>query len=391
MQSNKRKILIINKSFELGGIQMALSNMLKSIHNEYDVTLAVFNQNGPLKTEVPDNVKLIELSPLVQVLGMSRDDCKKYGSVGQNIFKVVGGIWSKIFGNTLPVKVALTFQKNVGEYDVVISYHQETSSKTLVTGFGEFALKKCKASKKIAWVHADFLATKLDTEKNRKTYQRFDKIVSVSQVCMENFISAYPSLKDKCDYCYNFILVDEIFQKATAMKNVYCRNKNTTVLFSACRLVEEKGLVPALKRLLPIWKGGFDLKWYIAGEGNERERLENVIRENRLEEKVILLGYQENPYPYMKEADYLFLPSLHETFSIVVSEAHVLGTPVIASDIPIMREVLNKGDYLCAEGDFQKCIFDILTSIDSENNDSLHKANKYDWKSEFSRILDEKL
>ena len=36
----------------------------------------------------------------------------------------------------------------------------------------------------------------------------------------------------------------------------------------------------------------------------------------------------------------IFLPSLHETFSMVVSEAHILETPVIASDIPIMREML---------------------------------------------------
>lgn len=323
---------------------MALINMLQVIHSEYDVTLAVFNQNGPLKTRIPDDVKLLELSSLVQVLGMSSSDCKKIGSVGQKIFKVLGGVWSKIFGNTLPVKVALAFQKNVGEYDAVISYHQETSAKTLVTGFGEFALRKCKAPNKIAWIHADFLATKLATEKNRKTYQRFDKIVSVSQVCMNHFITAFPSLKDKCDYCYNFVPVEDVVQKASVMRNVFKRNKNTTVLFSACRLVEEKGLVPALTTLLPLWRDSVDLKWYIAGEGPEREKLEAIIANNHLENSVLLLGFQDNPYPYIKEADYLFLPSLHETFSMVVSEAHILGTPVIASDIPIMREVLGKGD-----------------------------------------------
>lgn len=338
------KILIINKSFELGGIQMALANMLDVIHNQYDITLAIFFPQGPFKDRIPENVKLISLSPLVQVLGMNGSDCKRYGSFGQKIFKAVGSAWARIFGNTLPVKFAMAFQKNVGEYDVVISYHQETSAKTLVTGFGEFALTKCKAPQKIAWVHADFQATKLATEQNRKTYQNFDKIISVSQVCRDHFIAAYPSLKEKCDYCYNCIPVEDIIRKASAMQNVFQRNDNTTVLFSACRLVEEKGLVPALKSLLPIWKSDVDVKWYIAGEGPEREKLEALIQEHHLEEKVILLGFQSNPYPYFREADFLFLPSLHETFSIVVSEAHVLGTPVIASDIPIMREVLGSED-----------------------------------------------
>lgn len=385
----KKRLLIINKSFELGGIQMALANMLEAIHDEYDVTLAVFNPNGPLKDGIPNNVKLLVLSPFVQVLGMSSSDCKKYGTMQQKIFKLIGGGWSKLFGNTLPVKFAMAFQKDVGEYDVVISYHQETSAKTLVTGFGEFAFKKCKAHKKIAWVHADFLATRLATKKNMKTYQYFDKIVSVSQVCMDNFIAAYPSLKDKCAYCYNCVPVEEIIQKASERQNVFERDENTIVLFSACRLVEEKGLVPALKNLLPLWKEGFDLKWYIAGEGAERENLETIIREHHLDDKVILLGFQANPYPYIKEADYLFLPSLHETFSMVVSEAHILGTSVIASDIPVMREVLGDGDYLCNREGFCECLSHVISSSVHRCSDLQYREQETNWCNMFSKTIEE--
>lgn len=385
----KIRLLIINKSFELGGIQMALANMLEAIHNEYDVTLAVFNSNGPLKNRIPDNVKLLELSPLVQVLGMNGQDCKKYGSSGQKIFKAVGGAWSKIFGNRIPVKFALAFQKNVGEYDVVISYHQETSNSTLVTGFGEFALCKCKATQKIAWVHADFLATKLATLNNKKIYQRFDKIVCVSKVCMNNFMTAYPSLTDKCTYCYNFVPENEIIQKASEKQNVFERNDNTIVLFSACRLVEEKGLIPALYNLLPLWKNGIDVKWYIAGEGIEREKIEEIIKNFHLENRVVLLGFLSNPYPYFKEADYLFLPSLHETFSMVVSEAHILGTSVIAADIPIMQEMLNKSDLLINNGDYCSCLFDLSST--KERN--IHICREYtdDWNRIFLNLIKSKV
>lgn len=381
---NKKRLLIINKSFELGGIQIALINMLAEIQDKYDVTLAVFNPNGPLKNRVPNNVKMLNLSPFVQVLGMNTSDCKKYGSIYQKIFKLIGGVWSKLFGNVLPVKFALAFQEDVGEYDVVISYHQETNAKTLVTGFGEFAIKKCKAHKKIAWIHADFLATKLATKKNLKTYQYFDKIISVSQNCMYNFISAYPSLKDKCAYCYNCVPVEEILQKSSERQNVFERDENTMILFSASRLVEEKGLVPALKNILPLWKEGVDLKWYIAGEGAEREKLETVIREQNLTDKVILLGFQNNPYPYIKEADYLFLPSLHETFSMVVSEAHSLGTNVIASDIPVMRELLRDGDYLCKNGNYKE----VFRNIKVSSGDYFYSMIQHDWNVQFERIIE---
>ncbi len=368
-----KKILIINKSFELGGIQMALSNMLEAICDDYDVSLAVFNPNGPLKSRVPENVKLLKLSPLVEVLGMSGEDCKRFGTFYQKLFKVLSSAWARFFGNDFPVFLALLFQKSVGKYDAVISYHQETSAKTMVTGFGKFALKKCKADKKIAWVHADFLATKLATKQNLKTYKKFHKIVSVSKTTMNNFITAYPELKDKCDYCYNYVSADKIIEKSNAVCDDMTCAENEILLFSACRLVAEKGLVPAIKNILPILKSDKKIKWYIAGEGPQKTDIENIIRENKIEDRIILLGFKENPYPYIKKADYLFLPSLHETFSMVVSEAHILGTRVIASNIPIMHEVLNKTDIMCVDGNYVKAI------------QNIKKTEKLSYKDEFSK------
>lgn len=379
-----KKILIINKSFEPGGVQMALANMLEAIHNEYDVTLAVFNPNGPLRSRVPDNVKLLELSSLVQVLGMGRSDCQQFGTVRQKIFKAIGSIWARIFGNTLPVKFAMAFQKNVGEFDTVISYHQETGPKTLVTGFGYFALRKCGSPNKIAWIHADFLATNLATLKNLKTYQKFDKIVCVSRLCMDHFVASYPSLKEKCNYCYNYIPAEEIVQKASRMHGVFDKSEDTIVLFSACRLTQEKGLVPALETLFPLWRAGVNLKWYIAGEGPERPALETAIQANGVGDRVFLLGFQSNPYPYIREADYVFLPSLHETFSMVVHEAHILGTPVIASDIPIMREMFADGDCLCADGDFGKCIMKVSRKRSVGRREIGTPDN---WVRQFERII----
>lgn len=380
------KILIINKSFELGGIQMALANLLEEISDEYDISLAVFNPRGPMLERVPDNVKLLKLSPLVEVLGMTSKDCKKFGTITQKIFKLVGGIWSKFFGNTLPIAVALASQPNVGEYDVVISYHQEARPKTLVAGFGKFALEKCNAKKRITWVHADFLATGLATRRNLKTYEKFDKIVCVSKTSANNFATAYPSLEAKCDYCYNCIPVSNIVEKSNRQKNVFSKEQGDVVLFSACRLVVEKGLVPALKNLSPLFHNHNNLKWYIAGTGPEEPALRRVITEEHLEQQVILMGFQQNPYPYIKEADYLFLPSLHETFSMVAREAAVFGTPVIASDIPIMREVLGDEDVICADGNYLAAVESLLISNNSEAA-SLDLRNPLDWKEQFERVL----
>ena len=113
MKMEKKRILIVNKSFELGGIQMARANMLREIGDEYDVSLAVFNPRGPLKEGVPENVNIIQLSPFVQVLGMTAADCNKFGTVSQRLFKTLSTAWARIFGNALPVRLALATQKNL--------------------------------------------------------------------------------------------------------------------------------------------------------------------------------------------------------------------------------------------------------------------------------------
>lgn len=359
---NKKKLLIVNKSFETGGVQMALANMLEEIHDDYDITLAIFNPHGPMLKRVPENVKILKLSPLVEVLGMSLEDCKEYGSVFQLLFKIFVWVWAKtINNNTVPVAIALATQKNVGEYDAVISYHHENSSRASVSGFGKFALRKCTAKKKIAWVHADFGKTNFATKRNLRTYEKFDKIVCVSKTSADVFLSKYPTLKDKCDYCYNFLPVNDIVRKSESAENVFDREKNEVILFSACRLFTEKGIAPALLNLSPVFERHQNLKWYIAGTGRLDKELKDLVKGKNLENQVFFLGLKENPYPYIKQADYVFVPSLFETYSMVITEAHILGTPAVTSDIPIMREVLNNTDYLCKDNDFAQVIENLIT------------------------------
>lgn len=383
----KKKLLFINKGFQLGGIEMALANLVDEICDTYDVTLAIFQSQGPMRDRVPANVRLLKLAPFTEVLGMGLNDCKTHGTFAQKAFKVIGSVWAKLFGNTLPIAFALAFQKHVGEYDVVISYHQEQGPETLVAGFGEFALKKTTAKKKIAWIHADVTATGLATRKNMKTYAKFDQIVSVSKTAMEIFKAAYPSLAHKCDYCYNAIPVTEIMQKGQLEKNVFTKSKEDTILFSACRLTEEKGLIPALHNLHMTFKNNQNLKWFIAGVGPLEQKLRALIKQMDLEGQVFLLGFKKNPYPYIAEADFLFLPSLHESFSMVIQEAHVLGTQVIASDIPVMKEVSGENDYLCKNQDYATTI-EILLKNNIRRNCSPEISSKFDWKSRFEKIMD---
>jgi glycosyltransferase involved in cell wall biosynthesis len=109
------------------------------------------------------------------------------------------------------------------------------------------------------------------------------------------------------------------------------------------------------------------------GEGDERPRLERLIQSLELQSHVHLLGFQRNPYAYVKQADLFVLSSDYEGFANVVVEAMAVGTPVVATDCPYgPAEVLANGEYgtLVPPGDEEALAQAILSSL---------KSPKHNW------------
>ena len=89
------------------------------------------------------------------------------------------------------------------------------------------------------------------------------------------------------------------------------------------------------------------LRWHlpdfcvaICGEGKSRSELEQLIRKYDLQKQVRLLGFQERPERWICAADTFVHPSLSEGLSLVTIQAQMIGTPVIASEVGGLKEVL---------------------------------------------------
>ena len=93
------------------------------------------------------------------------------------------------------------------------------------------------------------------------------------------------------------------------------------------------------------------LRVYIIGSGPLQKELENLIKEQHLEDNVILLGQKENPFQILKECDCFVLSSVYEGQPMVLLEALTLGMNIIATNIPANAYVLEDGAYgLLTEG-----------------------------------------
>lgn len=82
-------------------------------------------------------------------------------------------------------------------------------------------------------------------------------------------------------------------------------------------------------------------KLFIVGEGPDKDKIQQMINELRLQNDVFILGFHNNPYRYIKFADMLLHSSFVEAFGRTIVEAMALGCPVIATDCPVgPREII---------------------------------------------------
>lgn len=343
-----KKILIVNKSFELGGIQTSMINMANALSRYYEVHLFIYNPTGVLKERLNSDVKVLESSWMFNCLGMSLNGALRTKSIKMIAFRLFVSVWSKLFNNKLPLSIAIKRQTKMVGYDLAIAYHQEQQKKSVVSGFVRVVDGCVEANKKVAWLHFDSNTIDLDSGYNNQFYQKMDKVICVSKSLMQNFAKNYPQFVDKMDFCYNFMLYDTIKEKSLEkQKKEYPADK--FICFSACRLTEEKALERGISAMSSILKEHGEVVWYIAGDGAERGNVEKAICKYGLEKQIVLIGHQSNPYPYIKNADLVLNVSYHEAAPMIFLESKLLGTPVFATRTSSAAELLNdkEDSFIC--------------------------------------------
>ena len=223
------------------------------------------------------------------------------------------------------------------DYDIEVAYLECGSTKIMASSTNAKALK-------LAWVHCD-LAKKADNptafaRETAKYYRKFDEVVCVSEDVRRSFQEMYGSIAETA-IVYNCYDDAEILHKAE--KQVPAEAERTIVAIG--RLTAQKGFDRLLRVHKRLLDEGIRYQLKILGEGEDRKALEAFAEQNCLTATVTLCGFQENPYPMLKNAAFYVCSSRYEGFSTTVIESLILGTPVVTTDCTGMREILGDSEY----------------------------------------------
>ena len=338
-----KNILIASFDLEVGGVERSLLSMLDNFDYEnYNVDLMLYRHSGEFMNLLTNKVNLLpeikELATFRKGIGQVIKEGKLLIGASRLIAKFKGKNKVKIsemesvIQMQLMWKYAMPFIPNIDKkYDVAISY--------LWPHY--FIANKVKVKKKIAWVHTDYSKIETNIKEDLKVWNKFNYIISVSEECKNSFAKKYPSLKDKVKVMEN-ITSPELVRK---MADEYIEEKfegDKFNIVSVGRLCYAKGIDNAVRALKSLHdKGLKNIKWYVVGYGGDEDLIKGLIKEHNLEDSFILLGKKTNPYPYMKACDLYVQPSRYEGKAVTVTEAQILGKPVMITNYDTAKSQIN--------------------------------------------------
>ena len=280
----------------------------------------------------------------------------------------------------IPLKILL-FQKQYynkyikGNYDKEIAFLEGPITRLFST--------KNKETKKIAWIHNDIakvygnnIKAKIKRIIDQKIYNQYQKLVFVSKDNKESFDRQYKNMKPSEMVIYNYIDSQNVLEKSKEPIDFTFENEQMNFL-TVARLVEQKGIDRLIRIHRELMANHYNHKFYIIGDGPEKEKLEKLIQEEHLEKTFILLGAKENPYPYMKQADIFCLLSKFEGYGMVLEEAKILNKPIIITNTAAREAVENYKNAIIVENDEHE-IYNKLKYIIENNIKSFGKEeNEY--------------
>jgi len=302
MAGERKKILFLLPSLTGGGAERVFTTLLRHLdRTRFEPHLALLQATGAYVEDIPADVPIHNLKA-------SR---VRYGAPA-----IVRLIW-KIRPQTI---LATMGHLNMVLLSVNCLFPRHTKLLVREASMPTALLNGKKNMKFWGWMY-------------RNLYKRADRVICSSGAMVKDLEENFGVPRQKLLRIYNPVDIGRVRQMAGDGKCPYDSGKSPN-LVAVGRLSREKGVdvlidaMPAVLRRFP------DARLVILGEGPLEAELKEQARNLGLNENVVFLGFQGNPWLYLKHAAAFILPSRFEGLPNVLLEALALGTPVVVSDCP---------------------------------------------------------
>ena len=196
--------------------------------------------------------------------------------------------------------------------------------------------KQILADRYLLWVHSKPFALDNCVLDNLDFMKTIEKIICVSEE-----VKSKVGFDEKSMVIHNFIntniseLADEIDNPLSYIP------KNVLRLVIVSRLSFEKGFDRVEKIVKCLITSDIKFELNIIGKGRKAEPF--IRKDLGKYSQIHFLGYMDNPYPYVKDSDFILVLSDYESWGNVITESKVLGTPCMVADFPSAKEQIDDG------------------------------------------------
>lgn len=310
---NNKKILFFTPSLNIGGIERILLTYAEGLSKlGFSISFVVCHYQGAFTKNIFKNINLINLN--VKHIRYS------FFSLAR-VIKDIGPDYI-ITANEATLAVVISRWLSRNDAKIISSQHSYLNNNETNTITSSLIL--------------------------RFAFKHCYKIIAVSRG-IETMLSTDLQLpNNKIEVIYNPIDINRINQLSTLAHN--CVNEKY-ILFVG-RLSPVKNLMFLIDSFNILLETCNNYKLIIVGDGTERNILELRIRHLNISDKIIFIGETSNPYPYIKDASVLILPSFSEAFPTILLEGLCLGKTIVSTPTNGAKEILNFGDYGYISDDF---------------------------------------
>ena len=376
----KRICFVVDSIFSIGGVQRVTAVIAKELAKDYDVSVVTFDKPELQDTNLyglKDANITYRFFSYPKISNLKKRLCKVYSGLYLKLQPQCKWCSDLYAHSSYPSELRneLLAELKQGDYDVIIWVHAPLAVR-LATLKRHLPDVKC-----IGWLHNSFEALfgedshyYIGAQRKRHYVYQFRKLDNVVLLCNHDAKSYY-------DYDPEF-KPTVIYNPLTLIPGVVSIGTSKRFLAVGRFSRKHKGFDLLIKAFDIFAKDNYEWHLDIVGEGPEGELYRELIKENKLEERITIHPFTNNVQAFYSDAQVYVLSSRWEGFGLVLVEAMAHGLPVVSSDLPTSLEILGDFGMYFKNGDIEDLAqrLEDATHIDWEakSKEALEIAKRFD-------------